>query len=102
MIVMNIATYPMSSIPKVVEIFIENMKTGIPDYIKMTGPYSRWGGEGITAFVIYDIQDDRIMEGMKELGARDARYAAAEGYKIESSVLLSIEDSLSLVGEKMS
>lgn len=101
MLIMSISTYPMSSIPKVVEVFIELMKDGLPEYISMTGPVSRWGGDGITAYTIYDIEDARAMEGMKVLVARDARFAVAEGYRIESNVVMSVEDSLAIVGAKM-
>jgi hypothetical protein len=101
MIIMATVTYPMTSIGPVVKVFIENMKAPMPEYIEMDGPYSRWGGDGIVATTIYRIQDDRALEGVKEIVSRDAKYGDVGGYKIESNIVLSIEDALAIVGEKM-
>lgn len=101
MIYLATATYPMTEIGKVVEVFLENMKAGMPDYIEMNGPYARWGGEGVTTYTLYDIKNDRALEGVKELVTRDARFADIGGYKMEYSLVLNIEDSLAIVGEKM-
>jgi hypothetical protein len=101
MIVMTITTYPMQSIPKTVEVFLDLIKAGLPDYIEMTGPFTRWGGEGIIGYTIYDIEDDKAMEGMKVLVARDAKFSVVEGFKMESFVLLTAADSLAAIGEKM-
>ena len=101
MIFIATVTYPMTSIGPVVKVFIENMKAGMPDYIEMDGPYNRWGGDGIVATTLYKIQDDRAQEGVKELVSRDAKFADIAGYKIDYKLVLSIEDSLAIVGEKM-
>jgi hypothetical protein len=98
---MSISTYPMTSIGDVVKVFLEVMKAGYPDYIEMEGPYNRWGGNGIVTTVIYKIQDDKIMEAVKEIVANDAKYADIQGYKLESSIVLDTQDSLAIVGEKL-
>lgn len=95
------ATYPMTSIGDVVEVFIDNMKTPLPDFIEMDGPYSRWGGDGIIATTIYKVSDDKVKEGTAELVTRDARFADVEGYKLEYRTVLDIADSLAIVGAKM-
>lgn len=91
----------MTAIQEVVKVFLENMEMGLPDYVEMDGPYTRWGGEGITAYVMYKLQDDKAAEALNLIITRDARFADIAGYKIKYELVLNIEDSLAIVGAKM-
>lgn len=96
------STYPLSSINKVVDIFLDTAsKNPMPDYIEMLSLYSHWGGDGIKAYTVYDIKEDRVDEGVLEITKRMVNFASVDGYKIESQVILPIEEALAILGKKM-
>jgi hypothetical protein len=77
------------------------MKTPIPDYVETLGFYTCWGGDGIVFYMILDIKDGNIDEGLKDLRNRLANYMSVDGYKVKYEVLTSVEESLAVVGKEM-
>jgi hypothetical protein len=102
MMIMTIATYPMSSMYKTVEVFLDTMKKSpLPDYIETTGMYVRWGGKGLKVYTIYNIQDGKADQGTKDITSFEVGFSAVEGYRLKSEVVLPIEEALAIIGEKM-
>jgi len=93
---------PISSVSKAVDILIESMKSNpVPDYIKLLGFYSYWGGQGIVSHVVYDIEDGKVDEGLKGITGRLLEYSTIDGYKIEVKVVTPIEQSLAFFSKEM-
>jgi hypothetical protein len=92
----------MSSIPKTVEVFLDIMKNDpFPDYVETTALYTHWGGDGVKAYTIYNIKEGKADEGLKEITRRMVNFSSVEGYKIESEVVLPIEEALAILGKEM-
>ena len=101
MILMVTGTYPVTSIDEVAKVFLEVMKTPPPDYIENLGFYSTWGGDGITFYMIENIPDGKVDDGLRDVTGRIAKYRSIDGYKVRYEVLSTIEDSLAFLGKKM-
>ncbi len=94
-------TYPMTSIDESVKVFLEVMKTPQPDYIETLGFYNAWGGEGITFYMILDIPDGKIDDGLRDITGHLANYRSVDGYKVRYEILSTVEDSLAFLGKQM-
>jgi hypothetical protein len=100
--VMVTETYPMSSMYKVVETFLDTMVSEpLPDFITTDGIYVRWGGRGLKAYAVYDVAQDRAEEGFKALTSFFVNFGEIDGFKLKSEVVMTVEDALSVLGKKM-
>lgn len=100
--VMQIATYPMTSMEEAVDVFLDIAANDpMPDYMTMESSYTHWGGDGIKSYMVYDIAEARADDGLNELVRRTVRFASIEGYKVESQMVLPLEAALSHLGKKM-
>jgi hypothetical protein len=96
------ATYPMSSIYKTSEVFMEAMKTPLPDYIEIADMLVSWGGKGVRVDTIYNIKDGNVDEGVKEIGKFLTNFASVDGYKVKTAeVVLPVADALAVLGKSM-
>jgi len=101
MVVMFTMTYPLSSAMKAVQVFLDvAAKEPLPDNVQLLGMYSHWGGDGIKVNSIYECKEN-IDDGIKALTKRLVNFFSVEGYKIESQVVLPIEESLAILGKEM-
>lgn len=98
MLFIGIQNYPGKSskvgIKKALEVVATNPP---PDYIKRTY-YVTVEGENITVYGLYDIEDGKVNEGMKELMKRAIEVIqAAEGLGITFKAAYPLEEALQLV-----
>lgn len=96
--VMMVATYPLTSIPEAVKLYLEARKRPIPDFMKVIGEYSTYGGKGIKAYSIFEIEEGHVEEGGGEILTRMAPFYSVEGYEIAIEWLALPEDALPTLG----
>jgi len=101
MILMCTGTYPLTSAMKAADVFLENASVDpIPDYIDTLGFYTQWGGDGIVFYLILDVEDGKVDDGVRALTKRFVNYKSVEGYKVEIQVVLPIAEALAAIGKE--
>ena len=71
----------------------------LPDFLIKRGPYvsaSKTGG--MNSITFYELDDDRLAEGMKVLGDSLAIYFGVPGYKYDLKPYFELEEGLSILG----
>ena len=63
----------------------------------MLGPYTKWGGDGIEAFSIIEIEKGHEEEGLLMVTKSYFPYMKVEGYKVEVTPILTAADALALM-----
>jgi hypothetical protein len=101
MLIMYTMTYPLKSTLDAAKRFIEALKDPPPDYINELGPYVRYGGKGIKAYWLVEIEKGHEDEGIKEIAKRLTIYFDVEGYEIDSEVVVTAEEAVPLLGLEM-
>jgi hypothetical protein len=101
MILMVTGTYPLTSAMKAVDVFMEEGKDPLPEYIKNLGFYNTWGGDGIAFYLLLDIEDGKVDEALGVLVGRHAQYMSVEGYKLQYIPLAKVEASMDVIGKEM-
>lgn len=99
---MVLQTYPLTALPRVVEVFLDSAANDpLPDYVVRESIYSHYGGRGIDAYIVYDIKADRAEDGMMDVTRRLLKFSSIEGLQQEFQVVLPIEQSLALLGKQL-
>lgn len=96
--VLYTTTYPLAAAVDVGKIGIEALKNPLPDYINRGQIFFLFGGKGIKAHVVYEIEKGHEDEGLKEISKRMTAYYDIEGFEITSDVLLTAEEAAPLIG----
>jgi len=99
---MQITTFPLTSMAEAVDVFMDILVNDpLPDYVVRESFYSHWGGDGVKSYLVYDIEDGRTDEGINEIVRRNVKSASVEGYRIEAQVVLPMETALANLGRKL-
>jgi hypothetical protein len=96
--VLYTTTYPLTAAVDVGKIGIEALKNPLPDFISRDNIYFLFGGKGIMAHVVYEIEKGHEDEGLKEIAKRMTVYYDVEGFEVSSDVLLTAEEAAPLIG----
>ena len=91
-------TWPTKSSGEVGKVAVENLAKASPPHVKRLGLYLTPGGDGMKAYVLYEIEKGHIDEGFKEVTKRHVPYFSVEGWRYTIEPLLSVEEALPLVG----
>lgn len=91
-------TWPSKSSVEVGKIAVKILSQPLPSYVKMHGPLSTFGGDGVKCYTIYDVEKGHGEEWHKEMCQRLAELVGVDGFKPTIEVVLSVEDALPLVG----
>jgi len=91
-------TWPTKSSGEVGKVAVENLAKASPPHVKRPGLYLTPGGDGMKAYVLYEIEKGHIDEGFKEVTKRHVPYFSIEGWRYTIEPLLSVEEALPLVG----
>lgn len=89
--IMYTVTYPLKSAKEVVKAFMVAMKNPLPDYITRSHVYNLYGGKGIKAYTIYEIERGHEDEGLMEIAKRMTAYIDIEEFEISTEVLATID-----------
>jgi hypothetical protein len=98
MTIMVISTYPPKKGPEVGKIFVQNLGKKLPPFLKRIEVYNTGCDEGIRVYAIYEIQDDKVADGIREITARMVPFHEVEGYRWRSEILLKATESLAMIG----
>jgi len=98
MLFMLTMTWPTKSSGEVGKVAVENLAKASPPHVKRLGLYLTPGGDGMKAYVLYEIEKGHIDEGFKEVTKRHVPYFSIEGWRYTIEPLLSVEEALPLVG----
>ena len=70
----------------------------LPSYVKALDRYMTYGGDGVKAYVLWEVEKGKEQEGYKALMNQYAQFLNIEGYKVTLEPLLKAEEALPLVG----
>ena len=96
--IMYTVTYPLKSAKEVAKAFMEAIKNPLPDYISRSHVYNLYGGKGIKAYTIYEIEKGYEDEGLMEIAKRMTVYIDIEGFEITPEVVATSEEAIPLLG----
>ena len=97
MFVMVTSTYPHDKAIEVGKAFIKTLETPLPSFVKFT-VYVCSTELGIKGYVLYEIEDAKLAEGLREVVKRHVTYQNIAGYRWKVETLLTAEEALPLVG----
>ena len=97
MFVLVTSTYPHDKAIEVGKAFIKTLETPLPSFVKFT-VYVTSTELGIKGYVLYEIEDKKLAEGIREVIKRQVAYHNIVGYRWNIETLLTAEEALPLVG----
>ena len=97
MFVMVISTYPHDKATEVGKAFIKNMENPLPSFVKFV-VYVTSTELGIKGYVLYEIEDEKLAEGIREVVKRHVTYQNIVGYRWNIETLLTAEEALPMIG----
>lgn len=99
MFVVTTVTYPPDKTAQITKKFIKGAEKPLPPFIKPGHVLTAPAGElGIKNLVIYEIEDAKWKEGIKELGKRYAQFYDIEGFRFSMELMLSTTEAIPLLG----
>ena len=99
MITMFTMTYPTTSAAEFGKAVLKNFQENpFPDYIKPLGLYATPYENGIKTYAILEIQEGKEDDAFKIFNKRLANYLPVPGYGSKEERLLTMEESLAVVG----
>ncbi len=98
MTVMAIVKYPLKSARQVAKLYTETMKVSPPDFLTRGESYMRYADQGITSYSIFEIAEGHEIVGLKILAASYVACFDIEGFEVELPVVLTTDESVSLLG----
>ena len=97
MLFLDTHTWPMEKSAEVGQVFVKALPT-LPPYIKLTGPFVAMGGEGVKAWLIWDVEKGHEEEGLIIIMKFMMDYANIGGQKFTLEPVVTGADALPLVG----
>jgi hypothetical protein len=99
MFIVATATYPPDKATQITKKFLKGAEKPLPSFIKpghiLTAPA---GKLGIKVLVIYDIDDAKFKEGVKEIAKRYVPFYDVEGFRYTFEVMMSTTEAIPLLG----
>ncbi len=97
MILITSVIYPPESAKEVAKRYLTAPK--LPDYLKKKGPYICADiNNGINSITFYEIENERMAEGLQALGNNMAVYIGIPGYKYDIRPYYDLEEGLKVIG----
>jgi hypothetical protein len=92
-------TYPPDKAIQMAKKFIKAMEIPLPSFIKRLYVLTSAGGElGVKALGIYEVEDAKLKEGIKELTKSFVQYYDVEGFRFNLEPMLSAAEAIPLLG----
>ena len=89
--------YPTFKAPEMGKKYLELMKGTLPEFLKVVNTFVT-AVEGIKVYTLYEIDDEKMFEGVKAIGKRMAGYFDVEGFIYTLEPLIEAKDALSMIG----
>lgn len=97
MVIISNVSYPPESTKEIAKRYLK--APVLPDYLNKKGPYvaaSREGG--MHSITYYELENDRLAEGLKAIGESLAIYFGVPGYKYDLKPYFELEEGLDILG----
>jgi len=99
MFIVVTVTYPPDKTTQIVKKFLKGAEKPLPSFIKPGHVLTAPGGElGIKTLAIYEIDDAKFKEGVKELAKRYTQFYDVEGFRYGMEPMLSTTEAIPLLG----
>ena len=94
---MTTSTYPLTKANQVTAKFQKAAAVPLPSFLKRLYTLSTAGGEGIKVVGIYQVEDDKVAEGIKELTRYFVEFHDIEGFKYILETMLTAQEAIPLL-----
>jgi hypothetical protein len=100
MFIIATLTYPPDKAVQIAKKFIKAMKNPLPSFIKLLYVLTSSGGElGIKVLGIYEVDDAKLTESIKEIGKSFVQYYYdVEGFRYTLEPMLPAAEAILLLG----
>lgn len=97
MVIISNVTYPPESAREIAKRYLK--APGLPPFITKKGPYiSPNIAVGMQSITYYELENDRLAEGLKAIGESLAIYFGVPEYQYEVKPYFELEEGLSILG----
>ena len=99
MFIIATVTYPPDKAAQMAKKFIKAMEIPLPSFIKRLYVLTTSVGElGIKVLGIYEVEDAKLTEGIKELGKSLVQYYDVEGFRYALEPMMPAAEAIPLLG----
>jgi hypothetical protein len=98
MILMLRSIYPIDKAAEVTRVFVKSAIKKLPPFLKALGIYLGPSEKGIKAYSIYEVEDEKMADGLRELTKIMAAYSQVQGYKWWIEPVVKSRDAMTLMG----
>jgi hypothetical protein len=99
MFLVGTVTYPPDKAVQMAKKFTKAVEKPLPPFIKRHYVLTAAGGEpGIKVLGIYEVDDAKVKEGIKELTKNYAQYFDVEGFRYSVEVMMPAAEAIPLLG----
>lgn len=97
MVIISNVTYPPESTKEIAKRYLK--APVLPDFLTKRGPYvsSSMTG-GINSITFYELENDRLAEGLKVIGESLAIYFGVPGYQYDLKPYFELDEGLNILG----
>lgn len=98
MLFLQTHTWPMEKSADVGQAFVKVMATPPPPYLKMTGPFINFGGDGVKGCMIWEVEKGHEEEGLTFIQKWIMEFSNIGGQKFTLEQVIAGAEALTLVG----
>ena len=92
------STYPLSSAKEIATAFVKAATEPLPAYIKRTHTLTTAGDLGIRVLGIYEVEDEKVSQAIKDLTKYFVQYYEMEGFAYTLEPMLTAQEAIPLLG----
>jgi hypothetical protein len=97
MFLVTTSTYPLTKANAVAAKFQKAASAPLPAFLKRLYVLNTAGGDGIKVLGIYQVEDDKVTEGIKELTKYFVEFHDVEGFKYILETMLTDQEAIPLL-----
>ncbi len=90
------STYPLHKATEIAGRFTRS--TPLPSFLKRVNMLTSAGDSGTKVLGIYEVDDDKVADGIKELLKYYTQYFDVEGFKYTVEPMMTVQEALPLIG----
>ncbi len=98
MYIVTNSTYPLTSAKAVATLFNKTTQEPAPSYIKRKNTLTTTGGVGIKVISIFEVEDAKLADGIKDITKNYVQYYEIEGFSYTLEPMLTAEEAIPLLG----
>ena len=97
MFLVSTSTYPLTKTNEVSARFQKAAAAQLPSFLKRLYTLTTPGGEGIKVVGIYQVDDDKVAEGLRQLTRYFVEFYDVEGFKYIVETMFTAQESIPLL-----